>query len=71
MHTGIEKVDEGSWNKGHYINKNSCQRAEVDMQKIKEEYEKLYKKSLADAINSETSGHYRAFLLLLLGCNSC
>ncbi|CAH9146464.1 unnamed protein product [Cuscuta epithymum] len=42
-------------------------RAEVDLLYIKAEYHKKYKKSLHDAIHSETSGHYRAFLLLLLG----
>lgn len=42
-------------------------RTEVDMQKIKEEYQKLYKKSLIDAVHSETLGHYRAFLLSLIG----
>nr|GMD26363.1 annexin D5 [Ipomoea batatas] len=44
-------------------------RAEIDMQYIKGEYHKKFKKSLNDAVHSETSGHYRAFLLLLLGPN--
>lgn len=44
-------------------------QAEIDMQYIKGEYHKKYKKSLNDAIHSETSGHYRSFLLLLLGPN--
>ncbi|WCJ33677.1 annexin 5 [Euphorbia peplus] len=44
-------------------------RAEVDMQRIKQEYRKLYKKSLTEAIHSETSGSYRSFLLALLGAN--
>nr|GMD26550.1 annexin D5 [Ipomoea batatas] len=44
-------------------------RAEIDMQYIKGEYHKKFKKSLNDAIHSETSGHYRAFLLLFLGPN--
>lgn len=42
-------------------------RAEFDMQHIKAEYHKMYKKSLADAIHSETSGNYRTFLLSLVG----
>ncbi|XP_044343143.1 annexin D5 [Triticum aestivum] len=42
-------------------------RAEVDMQYIKAEYHKKYKRSLADAIHSETSGNYRTFLLSLVG----
>ncbi|KAE9586098.1 putative annexin [Lupinus albus] len=44
-------------------------RTEIDMQYIKVEYSKKYKKTLNDAVHSETSGHYRAFLLSLLGPN--
>ncbi|KAI3706315.1 hypothetical protein L6452_23964 [Arctium lappa] len=44
-------------------------RTEIDMQYIKAEYHKKYKKSLNDAVHSETSGHYRTFLLSLLGPN--
>ncbi|KVH90842.1 annexin D5-like [Cynara cardunculus var. scolymus] len=44
-------------------------RTEIDMQYIKAEYHKKYKKSLSDAVHSETSGHYRTFLLSLLGPN--
>ena len=42
-------------------------RVEIDMQYIKAEYQKKYKKSLVDAVHSETSGNYRKFLLALLG----
>ena len=42
-------------------------RAEIDMHYIKAEYRKKYGKTLNDAIHSETSGHYRTFLLSLLG----
>ncbi|KAF8702074.1 hypothetical protein HU200_033421 [Digitaria exilis] len=42
-------------------------RAEIDMQYIKAEYHRMYKRSLADAIHSETSGNYRTFLLSLVG----
>jgi len=42
-------------------------RTEIDMQYIKAEYYKKYKKPLADAIHSETSGSYRTFLLSLVG----
>ncbi|KAF8657632.1 hypothetical protein HU200_059782 [Digitaria exilis] len=42
-------------------------RTEIDMQYIKAEYFKKYKKPLAEAINSETSGNYRTFLLSLVG----
>ncbi|KAL8227289.1 hypothetical protein R6Q57_017121 [Mikania cordata] len=44
-------------------------RTEIDMQYIKAEYHNKYKKSLNDAVHSETSGHYRTFLLSLLGPN--
>ncbi|XP_073141227.1 annexin D5-like [Henckelia pumila] len=42
-------------------------RAEIDLQYIKAEYHKKYGKSLNDAVHSETSRHYRTFLLELLG----
>ncbi|ONM54834.1 Annexin D5 [Zea mays] len=42
-------------------------RTEIDMQYIKAEYFKKYKKPLAEAIHSETSGNYRTFLLSLVG----
>ncbi|KAI3453213.1 hypothetical protein Pfo_009876 [Paulownia fortunei] len=42
-------------------------RAEIDMQFIKAEYQKKYGKTLNDAVHSETSSHYRTFLLSLLG----
>ncbi|GJN34075.1 hypothetical protein PR202_gb22712 [Eleusine coracana subsp. coracana] len=42
-------------------------RTEIDMQYIKAEYHKKYKKTLAEAIQSETSGNYRTFLLSLIG----
>lgn len=44
-------------------------RTEIDMQYIKGEYKKKYGKSLNDAVHSETSGNYKAFLLALLGPN--
>ncbi|KAE9467262.1 hypothetical protein C3L33_00829, partial [Rhododendron williamsianum] len=44
-------------------------RAEVDIEKIKAEYLKKYGKPLSDVVHSETSGHYRAFLLSLLNPN--
>lgn len=42
-------------------------RAEIDMQYIKAEYYKKYKKTLNKAVHSETSGSYKDFLLSLLG----
>jgi len=44
-------------------------RTEIDMQYIKAEYQKKYKKQLSDVVHSETSGHYRTLLLSLLGPN--
>ncbi|KAH9605312.1 hypothetical protein KSS87_013603 [Heliosperma pusillum] len=42
-------------------------RTEIDMEYIKAEYLKKYRKTLVDAVHSETSGNYRNFLLALLG----
>ncbi|KAF5747525.1 hypothetical protein HS088_TW05G00248 [Tripterygium wilfordii] len=44
-------------------------RAEFDMRQVKLEYRKIYKKTLYDAVHSETSGNYRSFLLSLIGSN--
>lgn len=44
-------------------------RAEIDMQYVKAEYRKKHGKTLNDAVSSETSGHYKTFLLSLLGPN--
>ncbi|CAN8243863.1 unnamed protein product [Cochlearia groenlandica] len=44
-------------------------RSEVDMQYIISEYQKRYKKTLYNAVRSDTTGHYRTFLLSLLGHN--
>ncbi|KAM3928651.1 annexin A13 [Leptodactylus fuscus] len=41
-------------------------RAEIDLQTIKEKYQELYKKSLADAIKSDTSGDFGRLLIALL-----
>ncbi|KAL1292220.1 hypothetical protein HN51_060675 [Arachis hypogaea] len=42
-------------------------RTEIDMQYIKEAYLTKYGKPLSVAVRSDTSGHYRDFLLQLLG----
>ncbi|XP_058089433.1 annexin D5-like isoform X2 [Magnolia sinica] len=42
-------------------------RAEIDMNYIKVEYAKIHGKSLRDAIQSDTSGDYRTFLIYLSG----
>ncbi|XP_004299661.1 PREDICTED: annexin D5-like [Fragaria vesca subsp. vesca] len=42
-------------------------RAEIDMVYVKMEYQKKYGKSLSEAVKSETSGNFRAFLLALIG----
>lgn len=41
-------------------------RAEIDMENIKEEYEKLYNKTLELAIKGDTSGDYKQVLLALI-----
>lgn len=42
-------------------------RAEIDMYYIKQEFLAMYRKSLEQAISSDTSGDYRHFLLTLVG----
>ncbi|XP_006000866.1 annexin A13 [Latimeria chalumnae] len=41
-------------------------RAEIDLQTIKEKYQEMYNKHLADAIKSDISGDFRKMLLALL-----
>ncbi|XP_063780468.1 annexin A13 isoform X2 [Pseudophryne corroboree] len=41
-------------------------RSEIDLETIKQKYQELYKKSLADAIKSDTSGDFCKLLLALL-----
>ncbi|XP_069813239.1 annexin A13 isoform X2 [Dendropsophus ebraccatus] len=41
-------------------------RAEIDLETIKQRYQELYKKSLADTIKSDTSGDFCKLLLALL-----
>ncbi|KAL6179958.1 hypothetical protein ACLB2K_046629 [Fragaria x ananassa] len=41
-------------------------RAEIDMVYVKMEYQNKYGKSLSEAVKSETSGNFRAFLLALI-----
>ncbi|XP_064010317.1 annexin A13-like isoform X3 [Pogoniulus pusillus] len=41
-------------------------RAESDLPAIKEKYQQMYKKSLAEAVRSDTSGDFRKLLLALL-----
>ncbi|XP_030465757.1 annexin D3 [Syzygium oleosum] len=42
-------------------------RAEIDMMKVRGEYNNLYKSSLDSAVIGDTSGYYKDFLLTLLG----
>ncbi|KAI9118257.1 hypothetical protein K1719_010589 [Acacia pycnantha] len=42
-------------------------RTEIDMEQIKEAYLSRYEKPLANAVRSDTSGHYKDFLLSLIG----
>ena len=42
-------------------------RSELDLQYIKDAYEKMYGKSLADAVASECSGDYKRLLLEIIG----
>ena len=42
-------------------------RTEIDMQYIKEAYYTKYEKPLTHAVRSDTTGHYKDFLLQLIG----
>ena len=44
-------------------------RTEIDMKDIKAEYLTRYGKTLNDVVDLQTTGHYRTFLLSLLGPN--
>ena len=46
-------------------------RAEVDLQRIKEEYQRRNSGPLDRAIEKDTSGDYEKFLLALLGHGDC
>uniref|UniRef100_A0A803NUE4 Annexin n=1 Tax=Cannabis sativa TaxID=3483 RepID=A0A803NUE4_CANSA len=45
-------------------------RAEIDLMKVREEYQNLYKTSLDDAVVGDTSGDYEDFLMTLLGARN-
>jgi len=42
-------------------------RAEIDLETIKSEYQKMYGKTLVDDVASDTSGDYKKILKVLLG----
>ncbi|PON49554.1 Annexin [Parasponia andersonii] len=42
-------------------------RAEIDLMKVREQYQNLYKTNLDDAVVDDTSGDYKDFLMSLLG----
>lgn len=44
-------------------------RSEIDMEKIKEEFKKLYKQTLQDFINDDISGDYKKIILALVNGN--
>ncbi|KAK6122443.1 hypothetical protein DH2020_043806 [Rehmannia glutinosa] len=63
----LHKAMEGMGTDDSTLTRVIVTRTEIDMQYIKAEYQKKYGKTLNDAIHSETSSHYRTFLLSLLG----
>ncbi|XP_022318148.2 annexin A4-like isoform X1 [Crassostrea virginica] len=46
-----------------------CNKTNVEMESIKEEYKKYYKKSLEDDVRKDTSGHFQHILISLLQGN--
>ncbi|KAL7240102.1 hypothetical protein ACSBR2_005883 [Camellia fascicularis] len=66
---GLHKAMKGMGTDETSLTRIIVTRAEIDMQYIKAEYHKKYGKSLNDAVQSETSGPYKAFLLSLIGPN--
>ncbi|KEH26757.1 annexin D5 [Medicago truncatula] len=66
----LYKAMKGLGTNDHTLIRVIVTRTEIDMKYIKTEYAKKYKKTLNDAVHSETSGNYRAFLLALLGPNN-
>nr|CAB3465402.1 unnamed protein product [Digitaria exilis] len=42
-------------------------RAEIDMQKVKEEYKVMYRKTVTSDVNGDTSDYYNGILLTLVG----
>ena len=42
-------------------------RAEMDLMKVREQYQNVYKTSLDDDVINDTSGDYKDFLMTLLG----
>ncbi|XP_022155373.1 annexin D5-like [Momordica charantia] len=63
----LHKAMKGLGTDDHTLIRVIVSRVEIDMQYIKTEYQRKYKKTLHEAVHSETSGGYRDFLLALLG----
>lgn len=49
------------------LNRAVINRLEIDMLSVREEYANMYNEDLEGAISRDTSGHYREFLMTLLG----
>ncbi|XP_047342368.1 annexin D5-like [Impatiens glandulifera] len=63
----LHKAMKGMGTQDTWLIRTIVTRAEIDMEYIKGEYQRKYKKTLKDAVKSETSGNYKDFLLALLG----
>ncbi|KAG9443693.1 hypothetical protein H6P81_015033 [Aristolochia fimbriata] len=63
----IRKSIEGLGTDEDSLTRAIVMRAEVDMQRIKEEYQEAYKVKLADDVIGDTSGDYKDILLALIG----
>ncbi|KAG8441620.1 hypothetical protein GDO86_010707, partial [Hymenochirus boettgeri] len=64
--TKLHKAMKGAGTDEEMLIRILVTRAEIDLQTIKEKYQEMYQKSLADAIKSDTSGDFCKLLLALL-----
>ncbi|XP_022236276.1 annexin B9-like isoform X2 [Limulus polyphemus] len=63
----IHKSMKGMGTDDHTLIRLITTRCEIDMVQIKQEYQKLFGKSLEHAISSDTSGDYKHVLIALVG----
>lgn len=60
---------EGAGTRDDDLIRLTVSRSEVDLEDIKDEFQKLYSKELAKVVESETSGDYKKALIKLINGN--